>query len=279
MEFGRLEKINKIKMKNIVIALLIFVCFSCTTNKKEYSEIISDTTEIVKSEIEKMETEPILSEARPQIEASPRSANRPRTEAMEAPVYEETRKEIIPTKEGSFGLHCDTIMKINSIYDVFGLFTTTGDLDYITETIINDIEEHSGRRIEQTISTYDQVEFYEIVELVLIDPTKKFEITEIHTESKQRFRGKDLKWHWKVKPTSVDFNSQLLLRLNIYDNDGYIDDNFSKTYRINVKSDSRNLVQQFVNYLYENPTWLLTTIIIPLVIFLYKEIKKRYDKD
>jgi hypothetical protein len=252
-------------MKKIIITLsIIFVCFSCTTNKKEYSEIISDTTEIVKE----LESEPMSSEARPRIEA------------MEAPVYEETRKEIIPTnKEGSFGLHCDTIMKINSIYDVFGLFTTSGDLDYITETIINDIEEHSGRRIEQTISTYDQVEFYEIVELVLIDPTNKFEITKIHTESKQRFRGKDLKWHWKVKPTSVDFNSQLLLRLNIYDNDGYIDDNFSKTYRINVKSDSRNLVQQFVNYLYENPTWLLTTIIIPLVIFLYKEIKKRYAKD
>jgi hypothetical protein len=242
-------------MKKLLTTLLIiFTSFSCVDFNNDVEE-----------------SKPMVEESIPMVEES-------------KPIVEENdgTKTIQPLNnninKGNFGLYCPNKMKVDETYDVFGLFSLNDSLK-LTEDIKNIISNHTRQDIElsqNTNYTSEEIMFYDKIELILIDPTDNFKIKPIHSKNIQSIiNGKvSEKWHWKVTPINLDKETQLMLYLKIYKND-IVDKTLSKTYFINIKSG--NYFEKLINYIFENPTWLLTTIIIPLIVFLYKNFKKNKE--
>ena len=266
-------------MKNFLfVILMIFI--SCSSKEIEDKNYLDSTQkEIIKSEyysdsllneleIKNYSTQNELLEVEKTSKAP----------ALERVIVKETVKEKIEVDSANFALYCNSVMKINKIYNVFGIFGKES-LDSLKKNVEKIIEEHSTEEVNLDESNYtsENIIYYEKIQLKLIDPSGgDFLITPIHLNSIQVIRNNKVseKWHWKVKPLKINSNSQLLLKLIIFDENMQIDETLSKTYTINIKNNSKHYLSQLFNYINKNPEWLLTTIIIPLIIFLYKRIKK-----
>lgn len=237
---------------------------------KKYFQIFFILLFIFSCSIEEKDT----GEVKAQEETIEELKEQPREELSQAiPRKEPVR---IEKRSGNFAMSCPEEMEINNVYDVIGVFSLSLSQEELESFGKNVLQEHGDIYLDQTIIS-DSIYFYDYIELRLIDPTNdNFRIIEVHKTNKQKVYKDGVReaWHWKVLPLKVNSNAQLILSLIIYDLNNNVIENLSRTYKINIKTDKSYFINEFINYLYKNPTWLLTTIIIPLVIFFYKQNKK-----
>ena len=237
---------------------------------KKYFQIFFILLFIFSCSIEEKDT----GEVKAQEETIEELKEQPREELSQAiPRKEPVR---IEKRSGNFAMSCPEEMEINNVYDVIGVFSLSLSQEELESFAKNVLQEHSDIYLDQTIIS-DSVFFYDYIELRLLDPTNdNFRITEVHNTGKQKVYVDGVReaWHWKVLPLRINSSAQLVLSLIIYDLDDNVVDNLSRTYKINVKTNRKFFISEFINYLYEDPTWLLSTIIIPIVVFFYKQNKR-----
>jgi len=275
----------------IVSALLLIALYMCATIPKMSAKIdsletkdsiIKDNVELKSDSVEFVSVENVGSSMTP---IPMESVSYQPVERMNRNVESSNAvKDVIKNdsvSNGDVALHCPNEMKINQVYDVFGIFSKGLSVDSIESLIKGKVEEHSKNpeEILQTTSTlHRSINFYDYIELRLIDPSKTFSIEKIHEKDKQKIvNGKvGENWHWKVVANKVNPDAQLLLKVIVYDESGdNISDSFSKTYSVKIDTSGKFYFSELLNYLYKNPTWLLTTLIIPLFVYFWKKFKEK----
>ena len=119
--------------------------------------------------------------------------------------------------------------------------------------------------------------FYKYLTVKLIDRDKVFDITQIHDNERQlvdTVNGNT--WRWVIK-TNTDQNvARLILKISAEKPDRIFDD---KDLAINVLIDNSGLLRRLWIWLQDHPESLLTLIIIPIFIYLWRSIfGKKKDK-
>jgi len=134
------------------------------------------------------------------------------------------------------------------------------------EIIINSVETFS----ESNIHT-DIIRISPIIQAKLIDPTGiNFKIVNITNEIQLIEKGDFTKWEWNVTPLNKG-NNKLILTINIILNDRSKNIKVYEDF-IYVYSD-KSIFDIILDFFIMYWKWILSTLIIPLILFFYKKIK------
>lgn len=187
------------------------------------------------------------------------------------------------SKQGNATIFCPREMIYEKTFDVFALVSEYLSQEYIKEQIKNKIVNHEGDTSitleEGRNLIFKDINFYEDIEITILkEASKGFEIIQIHDSTKQKYSENMEGWHWKVTPISSDPELELVFRVRTFDSEGNSVYKEDKTFKVKIKIRSRKFWANSKLLIIENPKWAITTLILPLLTFLwgrYQERRKR----
>lgn len=196
---------------------------------------------------------------------------------------QEAMLEMAQTKK--LAVYCPRMMTYKQTSDVIGFVADLIDDDLIKEAMgqrLADASDRSEIEVNDKDMLIRELQMYQFIELRLDDADNQgFMIKSIHDDNIQQINANMEGWHWKITPTTSDQQQQLVLKVIVYDDKQQRLTSFDKTYKIDVKIETKQFIRNTHALIVDNPEWAFATIIIPVLTFLwgrYNAIRSRKRK-
>lgn len=223
-------------MRNLFI-ILIFL-FSCSSTPQETYTSTTDKQLII----------PVESTVRYEIKDS-----------NESIIYDTT--EISADNFGFISYNVPDSMKLGEHYKVTLRITKKP----FSEVLITKI----SKDIINTTTIINKLQMSDVMSAELIDSEGSFIINSLSTE-KQIIEGDYTEWTWDILPNKKgNLNLRMVIKINIYNDKG----EFVKDIPVFERDiyTSSNLYYSIKNFLTLYWQWILSTLILPLIVYIWKK--------
>lgn len=257
----------------MIFIFFIFLIFSCSTSNKNYflnkplnREAIKDTVAILVQKI------PNQKKVLKNLETKILVENKAIKNVMKPPNKIKETETIL----GSILYQVDSIFYLNHFSKVTAKISKTQYIK-IDNVINNDFIETSGTSANIKIKTIKTSDIMSMT-IVSVDDPKAFEINNLSTDI-QTIDSSFTTWQWNIKALKIgSYKLRLIAKIN--DNDKY-KDYIVFNQNIDVQNKPGELIKNKVqnvadwtNKFKDNWYFLIFTILIPIVVWLFKIYKK-----
>lgn len=182
--------------------------------------------------------------------------------------------------ENNIAFYCPTEMYKGEPYDAYGIIANVISDEIIKQKLVNEIKKHDKEIEDNDLKDEDffieKLTFYDMIKLELLPVnTDDLKIKKVHSQAKQSRTQKNKHWHWKITPTSYHQNQQMILKVMLYDEEGTLIIEHSKTYEFEVKVRANKFFYDTIQLFEENQKWAWSSIIIPFITFILGKFQER----
>jgi hypothetical protein len=133
---------------------------------------------------------------------------------------------------------------------------------------------------DTTIAILDtqNIAYYKYITLDLLDPDSAFKIEKIHYSNRQEIDSLlDNSWHWTIKALTDKSYARLIIKVGAEKTTGGVESLKNIYIPIEINIESPYFWKKTYSFLNQNPEYLLSSILIPLAIFIVRRFFSKND--